>query len=1010
MKELLNKKRSKVATNRDNYVPVELSNEMKKIANHTDQHLVDVYQVYLDEKDASDKYRLIFTINPVCSNVLFNAITEVVKDEGSNDCEVVPEEWTDEPDKDKYKNIISDEPITRVQCLRDTEYSNDRIVGYTYLPGIDIFNNHLMRQNGFNCVMKRDKSAGGEVTGATFMLTEKFEFEKKKDVKDVFNTIRDYQRTVAGRAITKKFPGKDSTYLSPITGQPHLYEESEILDFESAFKDRLKEVNGWFGFYNPSTLDIPVAKYVDDEGKVDNNIDIYVNKLINNKNACDFIDMFPDRKRFTFVPQKNKFQNNRLEKNWDYCLTYPYAGTEYLIDENGEPVIESGSAVYNPIVSELDSSGETRNGLMFTVIEEIVTDSDRRRVLIQSTGSVHNLKPNSVINLSYKSNNEGIYDSGGTFHDILNVAVKGIGDKNGEMQQYFFTIDSDDVPNWFDEEGKLMVGRDKNGNVREIKGRFARTVFGIECRYYFRVFRRLPNFNSISKDEDRAYYIGKYNKSEYDFNSEINKLAFSNNIYGDNLVQIVYLDDIDVNGLTDNYERPVSDIYLTIVKTNKGHELWYPESGDAQYNKSEIEISRCFGKVTSGIDLPPEDNFIRDYNVHRIHNVDFAKICELTDDELDSGYTRPYENLGNLDKNYNYVSGTSETSEATNKRCLDVFENLKTLEDDITIDREFFLGDLVEFSLAEYNEVILEPVYHRFNTAQREYVNPKYKDIVIDEIYMDDYEGSESTLTNQEESIQGNFKCVETTYNRGYENHVDLENGVNEKVLISYPGNIFPEGYYYQPHYRIHLKDVSDKISQSSNTFIAVKGDETETASTSASFTTVNDEDIIKNDEIVIQDPLNNVFYDAVVTDVTGVTGETRVEVSLKDGKRLNLGVTKTPDHFIFFKKTLGIPKYAINYPDTNGKYIWRPLVPHSKVKTDSEIYDKPFANGAHYRHIGINFFLKRQDPYGYYELNTKIETSTGETNKLNNFMYTGRSNESIYYNDAIDFGLIDIC
>jgi hypothetical protein len=116
------------------------------------------------------------------------------------------------------------------------------------------------------------------------------------------------------------------------------------------------------------------------------------------------------------------------------------------------------------------------------------------------------------------------------------------------------------------------------------------------------------------------------------------------------------------------------------------------------------------------------------------------------------------------------------------------------------------------------------------------------------------------------------------------------------------------------------------------------------------------------------------------------------------------------PSNFIVFKKTIGIPKYALNYPDTSGKYIWRPLVPPSKTKTDSEIYDKPFANGAHYRHIGINFFLRRQDPYGYYELNTRSEYATGETNKLNNFMYYGRGNESIYYNDAIEFGLIDIC
>ena len=134
--------------------------------------------------------------------------------------------------------------------------------------------------------------------------------------------------------------------------------------------------------------------------------------------------------------------------------------------------------------------------------------------------------------------------------------------------------------------------------------------------------------------------------------------------------------------------------------------------------------------------------------------------------------------------------------------------------------------------------------------------------------------------------------------------------------------------------------------------------------------------------------------------------------ICIKEFMRINEGVDEEsrPDHFIVFKKTLGIPKYAIHYPDTGGKYIWRSLVPHSKTNTDSEIYDKPFANGAHYRHVGINFFLRRQDPYGYYELNTKTDLSTGETNKLQNFMKYGNGNERIYYNDAIDFGIIDIC
>ena len=1009
MKLLLNKKKGKASTNKDGYIGVGLGNHVKKFSNRSEQHLVDVYQVYLDEKDASDKYRLIFTINPVCTNALFNAITEITYKEGSEECYCLPNTDALAPDKLTYPNIISNQPITRLQAIRDTEYSNENIYGLTYLPGIDLFNNHLMRQNGFNCVMKRtgrdclrdgkiwhlkENSDILDITGATENIT------------DVFNTIRDYQRTRDGKRIDKTFPGLDATYLNPTTGEPHIYQEAEILSFDTTIKERLKEKNGWFGFYNPSTLEIPVAKYKDENGKVDNEIDIYINRLLNDRNACDFIEMFPDRSRFTFVPQKNKYRRNRLEKNWEYCLTYPYLSTQEMINKDGTPVLAEGNeTVLNPVVAERDSAGNVRNGLAFSVIEEFVTDGDKQRILFQATNSIHNLAPKDTINFYYPANDNGEYDaSGGTFTGVFSVQVTGIGDKNGELQQYYFTIDHEDAPKgWFDEDGRLK-------NEMKIKGRFCKTVFGVECMYYFRVFRRLPNFNEISKDENRAYYIGKYNAPKYDFKSEINKLAFANNIYGDNIVQILYLDDIDVNGLTDNLERPVSDIYLTIVKANNGHEKWYPETGTAKYSDEDITIARAFGKVTSGIDLPPEDGFMRNYNVHRIHNIDFQKVCET----YGSGFTRPYENLGNIDKNYNLDGNRESTND--NDRCLDknLIKPLETLEDDVTIDQEFFLGDMVEFSLSQYQETILEPVYHRFNTAQREYVSEDYKDIVIDEIYMDDYEGSETAITqNTGETIDGNFKCVETTYNRGFDTS-DETTTANTKALITYPGNLFPEGYYYQPHYRVHLKDISDRVSQSSDTLVKLTEDGVETGETESevSFTTALDYDIIAKDEIVIQDTKNNIFYDAIVTNVTGVTGETRVEAALKDGRKINEGLNddEKPKSFLVFKKTLGIPKYAMHYPDTGGKYVWRALVPHSKVSSDSEIYDKPFANGAHYRHLGINFFLRRQDPLGYYELNTKTMYSTGEVNKLNNFMVQGRANENIYYDVTINANLLDIC
>lgn len=47
--------------------------------------VISAFDVYNDERKACNKIRLTCQVNPVCSNVLFNRITEIVKYEGSDD-------------------------------------------------------------------------------------------------------------------------------------------------------------------------------------------------------------------------------------------------------------------------------------------------------------------------------------------------------------------------------------------------------------------------------------------------------------------------------------------------------------------------------------------------------------------------------------------------------------------------------------------------------------------------------------------------------------------------------------------------------------------------------------------------------------------------------------------------------------------------------------------------------------------------------------------------------------
>ena len=47
------------------------------------------YEQYLEERGKCNKIRLTCQVNPICSNVLYNSVTEIVRNEGSDDVEVL---------------------------------------------------------------------------------------------------------------------------------------------------------------------------------------------------------------------------------------------------------------------------------------------------------------------------------------------------------------------------------------------------------------------------------------------------------------------------------------------------------------------------------------------------------------------------------------------------------------------------------------------------------------------------------------------------------------------------------------------------------------------------------------------------------------------------------------------------------------------------------------------------------------------------------------------------------
>ena len=158
--------------------------------------------------------------------------------------------------------------------------------------------------------------------------------------------------------------------------------------------------------------------------------------------------------------------------------------------------------------------------------------------------------------------------------------------------------------------------------------------------------------------------------------------SFGVNYFNDKIAAYNFITDIDVRGLTDNLGRPLSELYLTIVKNDNDAD---PDSINSDYweNKQQaVGLSTDFWTdITAG--YITENDINLNYNVRAVKDID-------------------YENNGaawftlNADPN-----GTGNIDESNN----------------------VFMGDIVEYNENDLWERTLEDIYHRINTTYRENLN-----------------------------------------------------------------------------------------------------------------------------------------------------------------------------------------------------------------------------------------------------------------------------------------------
>jgi hypothetical protein len=289
----------------------------------------------------------------------------------------------------------------------------------------------------------------------------------------------------------------------------------------------------------------------------------------------------------------------------------------------GQPVKNWELTITYPATSD---SGHTmvNGGLLLVDIQP--ADVSTRQMSAISAGCLHNLSIGDLVRITGSNGYDG---------DHLVVRT---GLDNGDLKGYYFVIDVPTSP----------------FNTIDFDSRMKKVVNDKESVYYFRKFRKIKTRNTpvIETDDYETY-----------------RVAFSENSYQDDITQFVFNEDIDVSDLVDNLGRPLTELYLTVIKTDS---------------------NGLFTQVKSGIELP----FIAQLNTSSSSNPYLLDIPVIN--KIHNGGSLPFPSHKELEFNVTINNNNN-----------------------ITNNNDYY-GDLVEYNEAELRENILAHVSHRFNTRNRE--------------------------------------------------------------------------------------------------------------------------------------------------------------------------------------------------------------------------------------------------------------------------------------------------
>lgn len=283
-------------------------------------------------------------------------------------------------------------------------------------------------------------------------------------------------------------------------------------------------------------------------------------------------------------------------------------------------------------------------------------------VLVNNTSGVSLKDGINIIGTEERVMNERSYSS---FRCVINHGLKK-GDivtlyKSGNLsgEEYMVVELGDQTNNQRDRYFVLDIPvKESSNQINKETSTFKRTKDGVTSNYYVRKFKSITT-----------------GFRDYD----LFPASFAESYFGDEEVAYNFTKDIDVSGLKDNLGRPLSELFLTIVKVDTDTSNNFKDQYWKDIIKDNTKIprdlkNRFWTKIKGGF-LTENDTSVN-YNVRSISS---------------DGGTYPQFHFNDIDESDND-----------------------------------FIGDISEYNSIELSERILEPIYHRINTIYREY----RKDIV----------------------------------------------------------------------------------------------------------------------------------------------------------------------------------------------------------------------------------------------------------------------------------------